>query len=640
MNFRKDINGLRAIAVIAVVLFHFNANWLPGGFAGVDVFFVISGFLMTGIIFRGLEQDNFSIMRFYVARANRIIPALAFLCVCLSIFGWFYLIPSNYKVLGRDIGSSIGFISNMIFCLEMDYFAPNSKERWLLHTWSLSTEWQFYIIYPLILCVMNKFMSVKTMKSYIFFGAVIGFIGCVYATYTWPRIAYFIFPTRAWEMMLGGIAYLFPWELSNNKKKYIKWIGLGLITISYILISEDNPWPGYLAMLPVIGAYLVIQAHDEYSIFAQNKLLQCIGTWSYSIYLWHWPLVVAIYYFSLNENFIYIGLVLSVICGYISYKYIESIKFKSDFGHPVEYFNCKPIYIVLAIGVLGSSIFLTSGSLWHYPVKIQSLYQDGLSTHMKKGGCNKGAANNIDPNCKNIKAIIIGDSHAATLALSLRNALIQENDLLNFAKPGCFIVKGFSLNGDTMCSEHITSVYKKLDEYIEIPVFIDNRFNLYIDGKNEVHEKENLKITRHIPQTEHIKERSELYKKIMTEAYKNAICDISKKHPTYIMEQTPELKLQVPVEMSKSILIYSKTKQIKITLAEFNQRNQKFYKMAKELEHECNVKLVRTKHLFCDDQFCYGDDQGRPLYFDDDHLNEYGASRITPIFKEIMSHHQ
>ena len=171
-SFRQDINGLRAIAVIAVVLFHFNASWMPGGFAGVDVFFVISGFLMTGIIFRGIEQENFSILKFYVARANRIIPALAVLCLVLLVFGWFYLTPLDYKALGKHAASSVAFLSNIIYWRESGYFDAASHEKWLLHTWSLSVEWQFYILYPLVLVAMRKFMSIKTMKFLLLIGTV------------------------------------------------------------------------------------------------------------------------------------------------------------------------------------------------------------------------------------------------------------------------------------------------------------------------------------------------------------------------------------------------------------------------------------------------------------------------------------
>ncbi len=155
MNFRKDINGLRAIAVIAVVIFHFYPSLLTGGFAGVDVFFVISGFLMTGIIFRGLNKNNFSILEFYISRANRIIPPLAILCLALLIFGYFFTTTWDYKTVGRDVSTSMLFISNFMFSMRGGYF--DTTDNFLLHTWSLSVEWQFYIIYPVLIVLFNKF---------------------------------------------------------------------------------------------------------------------------------------------------------------------------------------------------------------------------------------------------------------------------------------------------------------------------------------------------------------------------------------------------------------------------------------------------------------------------------------------------
>ncbi|MBR9847407.1 MAG: acyltransferase [Algicola sp.] len=361
MQFRKDINGLRAIAVIAVVLFHFNASWMPGGFAGVDVFFVISGFLMTGIIFRGIEQENFSILKFYVARANRIIPALAVLCLALLVFGWFYLTPLDYKVLGKHVGSSMGFLSNIIYWRESGYFDAASHEKWLLHTWSLSAEWQFYIIYPLVLVAMRKFISLKAMKATVLVGTVLGFIFCVIATYKWPNPAYYLLPTRAWEMMIGGVAYLYPLKLAENRKKVFEWVGLALIILSYIFISKENLWPGYLALIPVFGAFLIIQAQRNDSIVTGNIVFQSLGKWSYSIYLWHWPIVVGIYYYSLNGLFIYTGVLLSLLLGFISNKYIESIGLENNFKSLMQYFKCKPIYMTLFVGLLGSYTFLSQG---------------------------------------------------------------------------------------------------------------------------------------------------------------------------------------------------------------------------------------------------------------------------------------
>lgn len=347
--------------MIAVVLFHFNASWMPGGFAGVDVFFVISGFLMTGIIFKGIEQENFSILKFYVARANRIIPALAVLCLVLLVFGWFYLTPLDYKALGKHVASSMAFLSNVIYWRESGYFDATSHEKWLLHTWSLSAEWQFYIIYPLVLVAMRKFMSVNAMKATVLLGTVLGFIFCAIATYKWPTPAYYLLPTRAWEMMIGGVAFLYPMAIKEERKKLLEWLGLALIIGSYFLISKDNPWPGYLAIFPVLGSFLIIQAQRNDSLITSNLIFQKLGAWSYSIYLWHWPFVVAIYYFSLNEIFVYFGISMSVLLGFLSNKYIEKIRFRSDFGFFWGYLKCKPVYIMLIVGLLASYIYSIKG---------------------------------------------------------------------------------------------------------------------------------------------------------------------------------------------------------------------------------------------------------------------------------------
>lgn len=174
MDFREDINGLRAIAVIAVVLFHFNPAWLPGGYAGVDIFFVISGYLITGIIFRGLQKNSFGLITFYKSRAKRII-ALAVMCCTLLVFGWFYLLPLEYSELGKHVASSLGFFSNFVYWSEAGYFTAGAHEKWLLHTWSLSVEWQFYMIYPIILLLLSRLISLHLLRWIVLAGSVLAF---------------------------------------------------------------------------------------------------------------------------------------------------------------------------------------------------------------------------------------------------------------------------------------------------------------------------------------------------------------------------------------------------------------------------------------------------------------------------------
>jgi peptidoglycan/LPS O-acetylase OafA/YrhL len=389
MNFRKDLNGLRAIAVIAVVLFHFNASWLPGGFSGVDVFFVISGFLMTGIVIKGIEIGGFSILKFYIARANRIIPALAVLCLVLLVFGWFCLTPLDYKSLGKHVAGSIGFLSNVIYWSESGYFEAASHDKWLLHTWSLSAEWQFYIAYPLVLVAMSKFMLIKTMRVAILLGAVFGFIFCIISTYRWPNASYFLLSTRAWEMLIGGVAYLFPFALQEKRKKIVEGLGLTLIVGSYFFITKESPWPGYLAILPVLGSFLVIQSQCSNSLITSNFVFQKIGSWSYSIYLWHWPLVVAIYYFSLNEYYIYVGIFLSLLLGFLSNEYIEKIKFRNNFYGFFDYLKCKPVYFALIVGLLGSVVYISQGASarFHLAPKIKTIMNELVIPHRNNGYC-------------------------------------------------------------------------------------------------------------------------------------------------------------------------------------------------------------------------------------------------------------
>jgi len=357
LKFRYDINGLRAIAVSGVVLFHFNPSWLPGGFSGVDVFFVISGFLMTGLIFRGLSTNHFSILKFYISRANRIIPALAVLCITLLIFGWYCLLPNEYTTLKKHIIGSISFFSNFVYWGESGYFDASSHEKWLLHTWSLSVEWQFYIIYPVVMTIMTKFITLENIKRTILITTILGFIFSLLSSYQWQSASYFLLPSRVWEMMIGGVAYLYPIETNSQKRKIIELLGLILIGLSYLLISKDTYWPGYMSLIPVIGTTLVLLANQEKRSLVNNWLLQKIGLSSYSIYLWHWPIAVALYYFSLNELYIWGGMALSLILGQLSFKYIESLKFRKEFSHWSGYISCKPVLFV---------IFVVFFTLYHY----------------------------------------------------------------------------------------------------------------------------------------------------------------------------------------------------------------------------------------------------------------------------------
>lgn len=646
LQFRKDINGLRAIAVIAVVLFHFNASWMPGGFAGVDVFFVISGFLMTGIIFRGIEQENFSILKFYVARANRIVPALAVLCLVLLVFGWFYLTPLDYKALGKHVASSMGFLSNVIYWRESGYFDAASHEKWLLHTWSLSAEWQFYIIYPLVLVAMRKFMSVKAMKATVLLGTVLGIIFCAIATYKWPNPAYYLLPTRAWEMMIGGVAYLYPIALKEERKKLLEWFGLALIIASYSLISKDNLWPGYLAIFPVLGSFLIIQAQRNDSLITSNLIFQKLGAWSYSIYLWHWPLVVAIYYFSLNEIFVYFGITLSVLLGFLSNKYIEKIRFKNDFINIFGYLKCKPIYMVLIIGVSGSLVFITKGFEGHYPKQVVQAEEESLNRNPH--GCMAGMVTNdaLSPcfigNRDNIKAIIVGDSHADALTTALAQTIdLSSKGIVALTKASCPFILNIKHQryGNECYNENVERMAYLNDKYKNIPVFWVARTPAYLYGQSN---PKRIKGGIVGPAIYFTNPYSTPEKPLFDELKSNLNITIEKlsvNHPVYIVQPTPEMRKNIPKTLARNLLLNIKRNDLSINYELYLQRNELVRSLISEVAVMNDIQVLDPTLYLCHKGRCMAQLEGRPIYYDGDHMSEYGNKLLTPMFKLAVEQH-
>ncbi|EFO3556283.1 acyltransferase, partial [Escherichia coli] len=243
MKFRKDINGLRAVAVMAVVLYHFGISGFGGGFVGVDVFFVISGFLMTGIIVKRISENKFSLIGFYLDRTRRIVPALCALCAVLIVVCWFFLIPVDFETLGKHVSSSVTFLSNIVYYNEINYFDASAKEKWLLHTWSLSVEWQFYIIYPIIILALSKSLSISSVKKILILLLFASFASSVYLSNINQASSFYLLHSRAWEMLAGGLVYLYPLKLSSRQSYAIKYIGIIGVFSCILLMSSLMVWP-------------------------------------------------------------------------------------------------------------------------------------------------------------------------------------------------------------------------------------------------------------------------------------------------------------------------------------------------------------------------------------------------------------
>jgi len=454
VNFRKDINGLRALAVISVVLFHFFPELVPGGFIGVDIFFVISGFLMTSIIYNGLSRNTFNIFTFYLGRARRILPALIVLCSFLLIYGWFTLLPSDYEQLAKHAASSVTFLSNFIYFRESGYFSAGAHEKWLLHTWSLSVEWQFYILYPIAIIALKRVFGLSPLRNILLCSTGLLFIFSVYSSYRWPTASYFLLPTRSWEMMAGGLIFLFPFRASLKCNRFFEFSGLFLIFISLLFTSEKDAWPGFMALLPVCGTLFIMFANNQQSKITGNKFTQCIGKISYSLYLWHWPIVVYISYLGYSDSFAHNlgGLLISIVFGFISYEVVErklSTYFTLNSFSRVLLTTLPVISVSIIIffkqGIISDirPISVSEQALFieKYKVKHQNLREaywlkcNGYAAILKNGIAD------IDDSCTAKSGsggvFLWGDSHAEALSYGLRTTLSKSVPFSQVTSAGC-----------------------------------------------------------------------------------------------------------------------------------------------------------------------------------------------------------
>ena len=298
-KYRPDIDGLRAFAVLTVVAFHAFPGWVKGGFIGVDVFFVISGYLISTIIFENLDRGTFSFSEFYVRRIKRIFPALFLVLLTCCIFGWFGLLDNEYKQLGKHIAAGSSFISNIVSWNEAGYFDNAADTKPLLHLWSLGIEEQFYIFWPPLVWLgwKQKFNLLKITILIGFVSLILNIKGI-----SQDAVATFYSPaTRFWELLAGSILsysilykHILPENFSSTKSNIIAILGFMIITCSTFILSKDYSFPGWLAILPVLGTLLIISAGNKSIINSKilsNKFAVWIGLISFPLYLWHWPLL-------------------------------------------------------------------------------------------------------------------------------------------------------------------------------------------------------------------------------------------------------------------------------------------------------------------------------------------------------------
>jgi len=393
LRYRSDIDGLRAVAVLMVVAFHAFPAWFPGGFIGVDVFFVISGYLISSILFKNFEAGTFSLTDFYIRRIRRIFPALIVVLVASLIGGWFFFLSDEYAQLGKHVAAGAGFVSNLVLWHDSSYFDNESASKPLLHLWSLGIEEQFYIVWPIALIILYRFVGQSTpidandenstkplssnssrdlgKKLWIVIGILtaLSFVLNVTLVLSNQAAAFYSPLTRFWELLFGALLANLALHQTNQLEQWrARWaspvsvLAIILLIAGMYVLNRFKLFPGWWALVPVVGAFLLIAVGKDALInrmLLSNRLMVWVGLISYPLYLWHWPLLSFVRIVEGDFPRLKIAAVaLSFILAWLTYRFIES---PLRFGAKAKAKALGLIAAMCLVGTTGFAIYQQDG---------------------------------------------------------------------------------------------------------------------------------------------------------------------------------------------------------------------------------------------------------------------------------------
>jgi len=635
MQYRTDIDGLRAIAVLPVILFHAGISLFSGGFIGVDVFFVISGFLISSLIMEDLEAGRFSLAMFYERRARRILPALCLVAFACIPFAWLLLFRQDMENFSQSLISVGTFTSNFLFWRESGYFDLSADMKPLLHSWSLAVEEQFYILFPLLLLALWRFgTSLVTIVLCILFG--LSFSLTVWGGLD-RDLLFYLLPTRIWELLLGVFVALtlrqrsraFPITIWSQ---ILSGLGLGLIGLPVFLYSGTTPFPSLYALLPTVGTALVLIFSMKGTLthkVLSAKPLVWVGLISYSLYLWHQPILAFAKHGRVAELegiFLGICLLLCFPLSYLSWRFIETpFRDRKKLSRGTVIVSCS-----LMLGGLiafGSWGYFTNGfenraHIQTAKIDIETVENSYCHTEgwrspkrLAKGDfCRLGSGNPT--------IALIGDSHAGAI-FNAMDIEAKKNDLgLWVASEGfCPMVSGFVLTDyDRGCANYSREVLYQIQNNPDIKsVVFFAQWSNYTNGYRDDERPSGVTLNGEI--FSDLAANPVLFEKTLIEtlqSLKNA-----DKH-IIILTPTPEFNLAVMPDLQKHRLLKETPDPVRFQIS---QGNRDITRIFSKLD---GIDLMDVHSLFCDGSVCEAlSDAGVPLFNDTNHVNRLGAERIV-----------
>jgi peptidoglycan/LPS O-acetylase OafA/YrhL len=658
-DYREDIDGLRAIAVLMVLIFHAFPLWMQGGFIGVDIFFVISGYLISGIIFTNIEQGSFSLRDFYARRIIRIFPALIVVISATLLFGWFSLLGLELKQLGRHAMAGALFFANILSWYDAGYFDLNADLKPLLHLWSLGVEEQFYLFWPIALFIFFRFS--KKILLLVGATALLSFLINIILVGINPVIAFYSPFSRFFELMGGAVVAYFKFHYarfsvtkkSNTYKSFISSFGAISVLTGLLFIDSNKQFPGFWVLFPTLGAMFLIYAGPSAWInrnILSARPLVWLGIISYPLYLWHWPILsfaTIVEGGTPSREIRFLCIVAAICFAWWTFYFIErpirNMRYRQS-SMMIRFVVTKLIVTMLAVSIVGYVLFWRDG----FPERLQTLgdaegYSNETSDKLNStllSSCDGSIP--VSAMCSAIsqsseKLLLLGDSHGGALSVGLAKAIHDVNpqiQIIALTVGGCSPLRGVESHSQVGISRNCRDSYESVYQYaikessVKTVLLVSRWANQVgsavgfgaIDGKFPSGSYS------YLAEGNEIKGNS----RVFSDALHRTVSDLSAAGKRVVfVHQVPEFGFYPPFCGKRPILISTyqeNDSQCRITRNLVVMRQYEYREIFDALKVDFpNFQVIDPIDTFCTQHLCSLKNDSTYLYQDDDHLNFNGA---------------
>lgn len=657
MNYRPDIDGLRAIAVSLVVLFHAGLPILSGGYVGVDVFFVISGFLITGIINNEIVSGKFNFRNFFERRIRRIFPALFFMIFVTTVLASIFMMPRDLMDYAKSLVATVLSGSNMLFWWQSGYFDGAAEAKPLLHTWSLAVEEQFYLVFPLILVLLHRFWA-EQIKPVLVIAIALSFALSVALVEVSPTSSFYIAPLRAWELLIGAMLALAgpAWVTKRLARELVAAVGMIAIVAAAVLYTKLTTFPAQGALLPVLGSAAIILAGSSGTTLVGRLLSRrpvvFVGLLSYSFYLWHWPALVLAEYVAIDELAPVqsaIAVSVALLMAYISWQFVEN-PFRSKAGlikTQGAVFASAAATVVLSIG-LGGAILVAQGLPSRFSPDVTRILAASESLTDRMATCSGQVEKQLDPKGGCVigsnprpTGFLMGDSHGDAMTGAVQ-AVSKAKGMSFYYGVDASCPPLLGVGTGAQCIANNQRWLDFIRKHPEIrTVIIASRWTSYTHGRavdfgpaesNEQLPYLILENGRTLPR---FSDRATRAMQTGITGMVDALLKLDR--DVVIVYPIPETGYNIPTTLARMVSQGRAPRDFTRPFSYYVQRQRSTFRILDALPYGPHLKPLHPEQRLCAKGQCQVYSDGEVLYWDDDHLSLEGARLLYPDLMAAIS---